>query len=106
MFTCLRHRTVGGGDNEDCSVHVGGAGNHVFDIVGVPGAIHMSVMPFIRLVFHMGDIDGHATFFFFRSIVNRIKGTEFGLSFFGKVFGDSGSQCCLAVVDVSDSTYI
>jgi hypothetical protein len=33
----LGHRAVGGGDDEDRAVHLGGAGDHVLDVVGVPG---------------------------------------------------------------------
>jgi hypothetical protein len=33
----LRHRAVGGRDDEDRAVHLGGARDHVLDVVGVPG---------------------------------------------------------------------
>jgi hypothetical protein len=33
----LGHRAVGRGDDEDRAVHLGGAGDHVLDVVGVPG---------------------------------------------------------------------
>ena len=38
MFACLGHGTVGGGDDEDTSVHLGGSGDHVFDVIGVTRA--------------------------------------------------------------------
>jgi hypothetical protein len=33
----LRHRAVGGRDHQDRAVHLGGARDHVLDVVGVPG---------------------------------------------------------------------
>ena len=33
----LGHGAVGGADHQDGAVHLGGAGDHVLDVVGVPG---------------------------------------------------------------------
>src|SRR3954454_6590963 len=41
----LRHRAVGGGDHEDRTVHLGGTGDHVLDVVGVTRAVHVRVVP-------------------------------------------------------------
>ena len=49
----LRHRPVGGRDDEDRAVHLGRAGDHVLDVVGVPGAVDMGVVPLVGLVFDM-----------------------------------------------------
>ena len=35
MLPGLGHRAVGRGDDEDRAVHLGGAGDHVLDVVGV-----------------------------------------------------------------------
>ena len=40
----LRHRAVGGGDDEDRAVHLGRAGDHVLDVVRVAGAIDVRVV--------------------------------------------------------------
>ena len=40
----LRHRAVGGGDDEDRAVHLRGAGDHVLHIVGVAGAVDVRVV--------------------------------------------------------------
>ena len=37
MLTGLRHLSVGGGDNNDGTIHVGGTSNHVLDVIGVTG---------------------------------------------------------------------
>ena len=40
----LRHRAVGGRDDEDRAVHLGGAGDHVLDVVGVTRAVDVRVV--------------------------------------------------------------
>ena len=47
----LRHRAVGGGNDEDGAVHLGGTGDHVLDVVGVAGAVDVSVVALLGLVF-------------------------------------------------------
>jgi hypothetical protein len=46
----LRHRAVGRRDHEDRAVHLGRAGDHVLDVVGVPGAVDVRVVA--RLVWY------------------------------------------------------
>ena len=46
----LRHRAVVGGDDQDGAVHLGGAGDHVLDVVGVAGAVDVGVVPLGGLV--------------------------------------------------------
>ena len=46
----LRHRTVGGGDDEDRAVHLRRAGDHVLDVVGVTGAVDVRVVTRLGLV--------------------------------------------------------
>ena len=60
----LRHRAVGGADDEDRAVHLGGAGDHVLHVIGVAGAIDVRVMALVGLVFHVGSIDRDAALFF------------------------------------------
>jgi len=54
----LGHRPVRGRDHQDRPVHLGGAGDHVLDVVGVPGAVHVGVVAIGRFVLHMGGGDG------------------------------------------------
>ena len=44
VLLCLRHRTVSGGDDEDRTVHLCRAGDHVLDVVSVTGAVDVSVV--------------------------------------------------------------
>jgi hypothetical protein len=57
----LRHRAVGGGDHEDRAVHLGRTGDHVLDVVGVPGAVDVRVVAVLRLVLDVRDGDRDAT---------------------------------------------
>src|SRR5262249_37642169 len=41
------------------AVHLGGAGDHVLDVVGVAGAVDVGVVPVGRLVLDVGHGDGH-----------------------------------------------
>src|SRR5262249_41668212 len=54
----LGYRAVVGGDDQDGAVHLGGAGDHVLDVVGVPRAVDVGVVPVGRLVFDVSDGDG------------------------------------------------
>ena len=56
----LGHRAVGGGDDQDRPVHLGGAGDHVLDVVGVAGAVHVGVVARAGLVLDVGGVDGDA----------------------------------------------
>jgi len=100
----LGHGTVGGGDDEDGAVHLGGAGDHVLDEVGVARAVDVGVVPIDGLVFGVGRRDGHG-------LVGVADGAALGD--FGVRLGDftvldgraGGERRCkraLAVVDVSD----
>src|SRR5439155_24542760 len=98
----LRHRTVGGGDDEDRAVHLRRAGDHVLDVVGVAGAVDVGVVALIRLVLDMGDRDGDAALLLFRSVVDRVEGPEVGLTLHGQGLRDRSGERRLAVVDVTD----
>ena len=56
----LGHRAVGRGDDEDRAVHLGGAGDHVLDVVGVARAVDVGVVAGLGLVLDVGDRDGDA----------------------------------------------
>ena len=68
----LGHGAVGGGDDEDGAVHLGGAGDHVLDVIGVAGAIDVRVVALVALVLDVGGVDGDAALFFFGSGVDAV----------------------------------
>ena len=70
MLAGLRHRAVGGGHHQDGAVHLRRAGDHVLHIVGVAGAVDVSVVTVGRLVLDVSGVDGDAARLFFRRRVD------------------------------------
>jgi hypothetical protein len=56
----LGHRAVGGRDDEDRAVHLGGARDHVLDVVGVTRAVDVRVVTVVRLVLDVRRVDRDA----------------------------------------------
>ena len=98
----LGHGPVGGGHDEDGAVHLGGAGDHVLDVVGVPGAVDVGVVAGRRLVLDVGDGDGDAPLALLGRVVDGVEGAVLGGALEGEVLGDGRGQARLAVVDVPD----
>ena len=71
VLASLSHRAVGSSDNEDSAVHLSSTGDHVLDVVGVAGAVNVSVVTSVGLVLDVGDGDGDAALALFRSLVDR-----------------------------------
>ena len=60
VFPGLGHWSAGGGYHEYRAVHLRGAGDHVFDVVGVARAVDVGVVAVLGLVLDVGDCDGNA----------------------------------------------
>ena len=69
----LRHRAVGGGDHEDRAVHLRGAGDHVLDVVRVPRAVDVRVVPVGGLVLDVRGVDGDAALPLLRRLVDLVE---------------------------------
>ena len=67
----LRHRAVGGRDDEDRAVHLRGARDHVLDVVGVARAVDVRVVPVRRLVLDVRGVDRDAALPLLGSVVDR-----------------------------------
>src|SRR5712692_6827192 len=76
----LGHRAVGRGHDQDRAVHLGGAGDHVLDVVRVARAVDVRVVPLRSFVFDMGGRDRDAASLLLGSVVDRIEGAEFSES--------------------------
>jgi len=100
----LRHRAVGGGNDEDRAVHLRGTGDHVLDVVGVPGAVDVRVVTLLGLVFDVRDRDGDAALTLLGGLVDAVERGQFVQVRVLVVehLGDRRGQSGLAVVDVSD----
>ena len=72
----LGHGAVGGRYHQDGPVHLGGAGDHVLDVVGVARAVHVGVVAVGRLVLHVGDGDGDAPLLLLGSVVDGLEGAH------------------------------
>ena len=102
MLAGLRHRAVGGGDDEDRAVHLRGAGDHVLHIVGVAGAVDVRVVALLRLVLDVRGRDRDAARLLFRRLVDLVVGGERRPARLRQHLGDRSRQRRLAVVDVAD----
>src|SRR5213078_3752335 len=81
---------------------LGGTGDHVLDVVGVAGAVHVGVVAGIGLVLDVGDRDRDAALALLRGLVDLVEGGEVGKTLLGLALGDRGREGGLAVVDVPD----
>ena len=102
----LRHRAVSGGHNQDRAVHLGSAGNHVLDVVGVARAVNVSVVAVGRFVFNVGGVDGDAACLFFRRCVNLVVGLGFAAKLLRQNGRDRRRQGRLAMVHVTDGAHV
>ena len=104
----LGHRAVGGRNDQNGAVHLGRAGDHVLDVVGVPGAVDVGVVPLLALVLDVRDGDGHGL----GRVTNRAPLGDvgvrlgLGLALLGQDRQDSGRQGRLAVVNVPDRAHV
>ena len=99
----LGHGPVGRGDHQDGAVHLGGTGDHVLDVVGVAGAVHVGVVALGRLVLHVGDGDGDAPLLLLGGVVDGLERAHLDvLALLVEHLGDGGGQHRLAVVYVAD----
>ena len=79
MLAGLRHRAVGGRDDEDRPVHLRRAGDHVLDVVGVARTIDVGVVPLVGLVLDVGDGDGDPPLPLLGRFVDLVKRGVLGL---------------------------
>src|SRR5580692_1014626 len=101
VFARLGHRAVGRGDNEDRAVHLGGAGNHVLDVVGMAGTVHVRVVALGRFVFLMRDGNRNPTLFLFGSVVDLVDADFLREPLCRKAMHDRSRQRRLSMIDVT-----
>ncbi len=106
VLTSLRHRAVSRCYYQDCAVHLGSTGDHVFNVVGVTRAIYVSVVAGSSVVFYVGGVDGDTTLTLFRCLVDLVEGESFTTEVLGQHVGDGGGQGGFTVVNVADGTHV
>jgi hypothetical protein len=70
MLPSLGHGAISGGNYQNRSIHLGGSGDHVLDIVGMSRAVHVGIVPVVGLILHMRDSDGNPALSFFRGLID------------------------------------
>ena len=98
----LGHRALRRRDDQDSAVHLGSAGDHVLDVVGVTRAVHVRVVPVLRLVLDVRDGDGDTARALFRRVVDAAEVAIVRELLQGQHLGDGRGQRRLAVVNVAD----
>ncbi len=100
----LRHRAVGGRHDQDRAVHLGGAGDHVLDEVGVARAVDVGVVPLVGLVLDVRHGDRHGLGFVAHRTALGDVGVrlEVGQALRGLHRQDRAGGRRLAVIDVTD----
>ncbi len=92
--------------HQDRPVHLGRAGDHVLDEVGVPRAVDMGVVPLVGFVLHVRDGNGDAPLPLFRRVVDAVEAAEGRLPPQRQRLGDGRRQGRLAMVDVPDRPHV
>ena len=98
----LRHRAVGGRDDQDRAVHLRRAGDHVLHVVGVAGAVDVRVVALLGLILDVRGRNGDAARLLFRRLVDLIVGGVRRAAGLGQNLGDRRGQRRLAMVDMAD----
>ncbi len=88
VLTGLGHRAVVCADNEDRAIHLGRAGDHVLDVVGVTGAVYVGIVTVIRLVLDVGRSNGDTALLLLRSLIDLVKGYPLRHPLIGKAPGN------------------
>ena len=88
VLACLGHGPVGGTDHQNGPVHLRRAGDHVFDVVGVAGAVHVGIVALLGLVLHMAHRNRDAPFFLFGGVVDGVEAPYVTQAFLGEDLGD------------------
>src|SRR6478609_7622982 len=69
----MRDRAGGRGDHQYGAVHLRRTGDHVLDVVGVPGAVDVRVVTVLRLVLDVRDRDRDATSLLLGRLVDLVE---------------------------------
>jgi hypothetical protein len=98
----LRHRAVVRRHDEDRAVHLGGAGDHVLDVVGVTRTVDVRVVARLGLVLDVPDVDRDPPRLLLRRVVDVLERHGSRLALGREDLRDRRRQRRLPVVDVSD----
>ena len=103
MLAGLRHRAVSSGYNQDSTVHLSSAGDHVLNVVGMARAVNVSVVTLSGVILNVCGVDGNAALLLLRSLVDCVVCLILSIALESQNLGDCSGQSGLAVVNVADS---
>src|SRR3954452_12070414 len=98
----LGHGAVSGRDDQDRAIHLGGARDHVLDVVSVAGAVDVRVVTVLRLVLDVRRGDRDPALLLLGRVVDLLETAGLAAVLLGKNLRDGGCQRRLAMVDVTD----
>ena len=101
MLSCLRHWAIVCGNNQNRTIHLRRTSDHVFHIICMTGAIYMSIMTVLRIIFHVSNSNGNTALLFLRRFIDLIESNSFGKSFFRQNFCDRSGKSSLTMVNVT-----
>jgi hypothetical protein len=101
VLTRLRHRAVSCVNHKDRAVHLRRTRDHVLDVVGVTGAVHVGIVTVLRLILNVRRRDRDPARFLFWRAVDLVIGLEFA-----KKLRDRRGQRRLAVVNMANRTNV
>ncbi|KAH3661930.1 hypothetical protein OGAPHI_006109 [Ogataea philodendri] len=106
VLSGLRHLSVGGGNNNNGTVHLSSTGNHVFDVILMAWTVNVRVVSVRGFILNVSSGDGDTSGTLFWSLVNRRVVQEVGTSLLGKNLGDGGGQGGLTVIHMANGTNV
>ena len=102
----LRHRSVRCCNNQDRTIHLRCAGDHVLDVVRVTRAVNMCIVTLFGFVFNVSGVDCDTTSLFFRSAVDLVISHFRRSTLLCQVLRDRCRQGRFAMVYVTDGTNV
>src|SRR5690606_12114996 len=102
----LRHRTVGRRHHQNRTVHLRRTRDHVLHVVRVPRAVHVRVVPRLRLVLHVRRVDRDPTRLLLRRVVDLVVAPRLPTKLLREHRRDRRRQRRLAVVHVTNRPHV
>ena len=106
VLSCLWLWTRVCSNQDDCTVHLSGTGDHVLYIVGMARAVYVSVVSLVCLILDMSCVDGDTSSLLFWCIVDIIIVHYLSAVLLCTVHRNCCGKSCLTMVYVSDCTNV
>lgn len=97
VLTGLGHLAVGGSDDNNSTIHVGGTRDHVLDVIGVTRTVDVGVVAVVGRVLDVGGGDGDTSLALLGGLVDRAIVEEICVALLGLSLCDGGGKRSLLV---------